>query len=486
MNRKTFSSAALALVMALLFCIPAFAAKATYTMTFTEGIKLINPLTGKKPTQIFTGTDVPSITVEEGGSFVFPENTIIFRDYIFSGWKYIYTDENGEKKAKIYQPGDTFENVGSDIEFGAYWTRPVPIDLVITGFLTFANNEPYSEGELPDAMQVVYNSTVKLKKLSLSKDGYTFRGWVDSDGMFYENGGEYTVSKLNPVLTAVWEKDGDATLTHKVVYAAGAEGCTGELPRVFEMYQKNTFTASECTLTRKGYRFVCWVDESGREYNAGSEYSVEGDTLTLTAKWEKVTQYYTVSIYATSGGSVSPSSAVSVAEGDSIELVVTPFDGYIISSVTMNGTQLPVENRSGCKVSASSVTSDSQIVVTFTEAGHPVLTLRKAEGGTLTEVTRTDGRKAFSVNPDSGYTLKSVTVSGAGYTVENGVYVLEEFSGEAIVTAEFAPVSEQSGVSTVQSEAPGAEKDGDIFYFILMGIVIIGLIGFAVIYTKRR
>ena len=38
----------------------------------------------------------------------------------------------------------------------------------------------------------------------------------------------------------------------------------------------------------------------------------------------------------------------------------------------------------------------------------------------------------------------------------------------------------------MQSEAPGAEKDGDIFYFILMGIVIIGLIGFAVIYTKRR
>ena len=98
MNRKTFASAALALVMALLLSIPAFAAKATYTMTFTEGIKLINPLTGKKPTQIFTGTDVPSITVEEGGSFVFPENTIIFRDYIFSGWKYIYTDENGEKK----------------------------------------------------------------------------------------------------------------------------------------------------------------------------------------------------------------------------------------------------------------------------------------------------------------------------------------------------------------------------------------------------
>ena len=97
MNRKTFASAALALVMALLLSIPAFAAKATYTMTFTEGIKLINPLTGKKPTQIFTGTDVPSITVEEGGSFVFPENTIIFRDYIFSGWKYIYTDENGEK-----------------------------------------------------------------------------------------------------------------------------------------------------------------------------------------------------------------------------------------------------------------------------------------------------------------------------------------------------------------------------------------------------
>ena len=486
MKRKTFVSAVLVLALALLLGIPAFAAGATYTMTFTEGIRLINPLTGTKPTQIFTGTAVPSITVEEGGSFVFPENTIIFRDYIFSGWKYVYTDENGEKKAKLYQPGDTFENVGSSIEFGAYWTRPVPIDLVITGFLTYVNNEPYTEGELPAATQVVYRSEVTLGKASLSKDGYTFRGWVDSDGLFYENGGRYTVNKLNPVLTAVWEKDGDATPTHKVVYAAGAEDCTGELPRVLEMYRKNTFTASECTLARSGYRFVCWVDEGGREYSAGHEYQVDGDTLTLTAKWERVTRHYTVSIYATSGGSVSPSPTASVAEGDGIELTVTPFDGYVISSVIMDGTPLPVENRSGCKVSTSPVTADSQIIVTFAEAEASVLTLREAEGGTLTEVARTDGRKAFSVKPDSGYVLISVYVSGADYTVENGVYVLEEFSGEAIVTAEFARAAGQSEASTAQSIEPAAEKDGDAFYFILMGIVIAVLIGFAVAYTKRR
>ena len=148
MKRKTFFAVFLALlIIGTVIPVCSLAEEETFTVTFTEGIKLINPLTGKKPTNIFTGTEVPPITVEAGGSFVFPENTVIFRDYVFDGWKYTYTDEDGKKQTELYQPGDTYENVTSDMEFGVNWKRPDPIELVITGYLTFVNTESYVDGD---------------------------------------------------------------------------------------------------------------------------------------------------------------------------------------------------------------------------------------------------------------------------------------------------------------------------------------------------
>ena len=132
--------AALAAALLLFICLlPAAAEEQSCTATFTEGLTLINPLTGKKAIQIFTGEDVAPITVKYGGSFVFPENTIVFRDYVFIGWKYTYTDDEGKTAAKMYYPGDTYSGLTADMTFGAAWKRPDPIDLVITGYINYVN-----------------------------------------------------------------------------------------------------------------------------------------------------------------------------------------------------------------------------------------------------------------------------------------------------------------------------------------------------------
>lgn len=465
----------------------AFAEEETYTITFTEGIKLINPLTGKKPTNIFTGTEVPPIRVRAGESFVFPENTVIFRDYVFNGWKYTYTDENGEKKTELYNPGDTYVNVTSDMEFGVNWKRPDPIDIVITGYLSFVNTESYVDGTLPETMKVVYNSTVKLKKAQLSKDGYNFSGWVDSDGAFFENGGEYVVNKLNPVLTAVWTPDGSSVLTHKIIYAAGADVFEGELPRALEMYKKNTFTPSECTVTREGWSFVCWQDEDGAEYYPGREYTADDDVITLTAKWEKITKYFTINISSNYGGNVSADSTQSIAENSPFEVSILPDSGFLIDSVTVNGTSQTIDdNRAGFVLSIEKVVSDIQIAVVFKEAYVPDydVSFVQAEGGELQRTEFADGRIGFTVLPYEGYKLVDLKVEYATATELDGVYILGDFTGDAVVTAVFAPITSES---SAEESVPDEKSVGDeTLYLILMGIVIVVLIAFAVVYTKKR
>ncbi len=484
MNIKSFFAFLLVIVM-LCSSLPIMAAADgdICTVTFTDGLNLINPLTGKSPTDIFTGTPVPSITVKVGESFVLPENTIVFRDYIFAGWKYRYTDKNGEKKVKIYQPGDTFENVTENIEFGASWKRPVPIDLVITGYLKFVSTESYVDGEIPEPMQVVYNSTITLKKVALTKDGYKFCGWVDSDGNFYENGGKYTVNKLNPVLTAIWEADGTAVLTHKVIYKGGADDISGELPRTLEMYKKNTFTAAECNVTRNGWRFVCWTDDNGKEYLPGKEYQAEGDILNLTAKWEKIIKYYTVTITHNEGGSVTPDSPIQVEEHDNIQISSIPDVGYYVSSLTINGEEQSLENVSNFSI--DDVTRDIAVVVTFAKISLPDISLTSSGEGEIKREAAPEGQYAFSVHPAAGYKINSITVTGASYTISGEIYLLENFTGEPIkVYAEFIPNTSSEETSSQPTTAPGENED--VFYLILLGVLVVGLIAFAVIYTKRR
>jgi len=483
---KTFFTLLLALTV--LFTALPFSAAAegdTFTVTFTDGLNLINPLTGKSPTQIFTGKPVPSISVKKGGSFVLPENTIVFRDYLFDGWKYSYTDENGEKKTKIYQPGDTFENVTENIEFGASWKRPDPIELVITGYLRFVSTESYVDGDMPETMQVVYNSTVTLKKVTLTKDGYKFCGWVDSDGNFYENGGKYTVNKLNPVLTAIWEPDGSAVLTHKVFYKKGSEDAAGELPRPLEMYKKEKFTAAECTLKRDGWKFICWTDDSGNEYIPGKEYKAEGDILNLTAKWEKVLKYYTVTVSHNDGGSVTPDSPIQVEGNGSVQITVTPDNGYSVSSVTVNGTEQSLENG---VLNIKDVTGDITVAVTFEESQMPDIELTASGEGEIKKETAPEGKYAFSVHPAEGFKVGNITVIGATYTLADGIYLLDGFTGEPIkvhaVFIQDTSVAVSSTSASSQAAAPG--KNADTFYLILLGVIVLGLIAFAVAYAKRQ
>lgn len=87
---------------------------------------------------------------------------------------------------------------------------------------------------------------------------------------------------------------------------------------------------------------------------------VKDSVLSVTFKVNPLPEY-TVSVSASTGGTVSPG-FIKVREGDSVVIIITPEPGYQVDSVTVNGVvMLPVNNR----IVIDSVMSDLVILVTF-------------------------------------------------------------------------------------------------------------------------
>ncbi len=470
-----------------------------YKMSFLGGVNYqdvdyFNKLLEKQRSfPVFIGKVEP-IEVEEGGSFVFPENTIVFRDYVFVGWGHTYKDKNGKTKTDIYSPGDTFENVDKDISFKTMWKRPAPIDIKITGFIRFVNTESYVEGKLPEPMKATYNSVVKIPETSLKKDGWFFRGWVDSDSNFYNPGDEFTVSKINPVLTAVWTEDENAVVSHKIVYTSKETDISGKLPPVQSLYTKHSFVAAQCSASRDGYAFSCWVDGDGKEYIPGKTYDISADTLTLTAKWTKTDKYFKVDISHNEGGTVTPNSTATVKEGGSVGIQIVPNDGFVIKSVTKDGVEQYRGDGTTASFDIKEVFSNVSIVVTFEEKSGYSVTFNPTENGVINRSSDVDGKYAFEVIADDGYTVKEVTVDGATFTNQNGIYIIDEYlSEDVIITAVFeklqdtessSEISDNSSVAESSTEPSNESTDG--IYLFILGAVIIGLVGFAFVYSRRR
>ncbi len=470
--------------------------KNVYKMSFLAGVNYqdvdyFNSLLEKQRSfPVFTGTKVAPIEVEEGGSFVFPENTNIFRDYVFVGWGHTYKDVNGKSKTDIYSPGDTFENVNQNISFKTMWKRPAPIDIKITGFIKFVNTESYVEGKLPEPMKATYNSVVKIPQTSLKKDGWFFRGWVDSDSNFYNSGDEFTVSKINPVLTAVWTEDENAVVSHKIIYAAKETDISGKLPPVQSLYTKHSFVAAQCNASRDGYTFSCWVDGDGKEYIPGKTYDISTDTLTLTAKWTKIDKYFQVDITHNGGGTVTPNSGITVKEGGSVGIQIVPNDGYVIKSVTKDGVEQYRGDGTQASFDIAEVFSDVSIIVTFEEKSGYTVTFSPTENGVINRLDDIDGKYAFEVKADSGYMVKEVAVYGATFTKQNGIYIIDgDLSEDVVITAVFEKLQVEEASTENSDDSSVAEtppETTDTVYLVILGAVIIGLVAFAFVYSRRR
>ena len=139
-------------------------------------------------------------------------------------------------------------------------------------------------------------------------------------------------------------------------------------------------------------------------------------------------------------GTVSPSGPVRVAYGGSLTVTISLNKGYLLKSVKIDGK----EKGASDKVTVNNITKDidvdisvvSTLVTTYT------VTVSSTEGGTVTPsgtVTVNEGDDlTFTVSPNVGYHLSSLTVDGISVTVTDGKYVLSDIRNNHTVSAAFA------------------------------------------------
>lgn len=154
----------------------------------------------------------------------------------------------------------------------------------------------------------------------------------------------------------------------------------------------------------------------------------EEDTLEETP-----VENFTIKIESTNGGTIS-ADKLSGVPGETVNLVVTPNDGYELISLIINGTAVDPNTRSFVAIKGENVVRGAfselpktyNIVVEETENG--VLTVDK-NSGTVGETVN------FSIEADEGYELSKIVINGK--TVDNSVRSFIPVEGNNYLRAEF-------------------------------------------------
>jgi hypothetical protein len=124
---------------------------------------------------------------------------------------------------------------------------------------------------------------------------------------------------------------------------------------------------------------------------------------------------------AGNGGYISPSGDVMVTYEDSKSFLITPYNGYMISRILVDGSPVHIDNPMGETYTFSNVTSDHTIAVSFDEETMTeIYTLKAAVAayGGYAQVTPAEqsvqGRSPASIliNPDAGYYITGLTDNG--------------------------------------------------------------------------
>ncbi len=138
----------------------------------------------------------------------------------------------------------------------------------------------------------------------------------------------HVVVPLNPA-------DGTPPVSHTVTfYANGGSGTMA--PQTANVPTALTANA----FTRAGYNFTGWNTEasgSGTAYADGAVYNFAADA-TLYAQWAIKT--YTITATAGTGGSITPSGAVTVNHGASQTFAIAPATGYEVEEVKVDGASV--------------------------------------------------------------------------------------------------------------------------------------------------
>ena len=182
-----------------------------------------------------------------------------------------------------------------------------------------------------------------------------------------------------------------------------------------------------------GYLFSGW--SGGASGNANPLTLTMTTNTSVTANF--ILQTETITASAGTGGTISPSGAVSVNYGSSQTFTVTPNAGYT-AALTVDGSAASWTNNT---YTFANVTSAHTIAVSFTlQTSTETITASAGTGGTIspsgTVSVNYGSSKTFTVNPNNGYTA-SLTDNGVSMSLKNSQYKLTNIISSHLIKASF-------------------------------------------------
>ena len=265
-----------------------------------------------------------------------------------------------------------------------------------------------SDGGSAVTAQTIEEGQKATKPADPTRDGYDFKGWT-------LNGSAYDFNSAvngNITLVATWEQQQVVPTTYTVTF--DSNGGSAVTAQTIEAGQKATKPADP---TKDGYDFKGWT-LNGSAYDFNS--AVNGN-ITLVATWEQqqvAPTTYTVT-FDSNGGSVTPASAVTDADGK-LDSLPTPTRS---GSYSFNGWYTAASG--GTKVTTSTVFAENTTIYaqwSYTGGGGGggyvtvtyAITVADTKNGDVTVNTKSAVKGetiTLTVDPDKGYTLETLTVT---------------------------------------------------------------------------
>ena len=198
--------------------------------------------------------------------------------------------------------------------------------------------------------------------------GYHFKTWQVVSGGVTITDNRFIMPAGDVTVKAIFEAN---TATSEFTVTFDGNGGTPSVGSMTTTAQKLASLPSASRIS--SYRFDGWYTAAngGTEITTSTTFSAD---TTVYAHWTYVGKddqpgtFYTISVTAGKGGTISPSGSVRVQKGGSLTLTITPDKGYVVSSVKIDGKSVGAVK----SYTLTNVMGSHAITVTFRKAGSPV------------------------------------------------------------------------------------------------------------------